>query len=297
MVPRIVQPRAGFFLVGFIISFFLSAPMAQATEFYLSVAGNNGKEHCELLEIRGNKAICTEKNIVVGYELGLIRGVEIIEDGRITLISPLAQDSIERINLSSQRVREYKETIAKTERSKIGYYIHKFKNVRSFASLQHIGEKQYQEYGLNGALHFFLPLFGILLILIASLWLVIAAFREHILWGLGCLLFPFVSLFFLFLHWRAAAKPFLLSVVGVILALSGVYLFDVKPVHSVKERAAVTSASEKHRGKEASRFRFQGKIHCSEMTSCAEAKFYLRNCPGVKIDGDNDGVPCERRCR
>ncbi|MDF3883094.1 excalibur calcium-binding domain-containing protein [Cupriavidus basilensis] len=33
--------------------------------------------------------------------------------------------------------------------------------------------------------------------------------------------------------------------------------------------------------------------HCSQMTSCEEARFYLRSCPGVKIDGDGDGIPCE----
>ncbi len=38
-----------------------------------------------------------------------------------------------------------------------------------------------------------------------------------------------------------------------------------------------------------------GKIYCSEMTSCAEAEFYLRNCPGTRMDGDGDGVPCESR--
>jgi len=38
-----------------------------------------------------------------------------------------------------------------------------------------------------------------------------------------------------------------------------------------------------------------GKVHCSEMSSCDEAHFYLENCPGVKIDGDGDGVPCERQ--
>ena len=37
----------------------------------------------------------------------------------------------------------------------------------------------------------------------------------------------------------------------------------------------------------------EGKNYCSEMTSCKEAKFYLKNCPNVKIDGNNDGVPCE----
>ncbi|MDM8553680.1 excalibur calcium-binding domain-containing protein [Desulfococcaceae bacterium HSG7] len=43
------------------------------------------------------------------------------------------------------------------------------------------------------------------------------------------------------------------------------------------------------------KYRCEGKVYCSEMTSCGEAMFYLRNCPGVKIDGDGDGVPCERQ--
>lgn len=40
-------------------------------------------------------------------------------------------------------------------------------------------------------------------------------------------------------------------------------------------------------------FRCEGKQYCSQMTSCKEARFYLKNCPNVKIDGNNDGVPCE----
>lgn len=40
-------------------------------------------------------------------------------------------------------------------------------------------------------------------------------------------------------------------------------------------------------------YQCEGKIYCSQMTSCEEATFYLRNCPNVKIDGDGDGIPCE----
>jgi hypothetical protein len=29
------------------------------------------------------------------------------------------------------------------------------------------------------------------------------------------------------------------------------------------------------------------------MTSCEEAKFFLKNCPDTKMDGDGDGIPCE----
>lgn len=42
-----------------------------------------------------------------------------------------------------------------------------------------------------------------------------------------------------------------------------------------------------------SQFSCQGKTYCREMTSYEEAKFYLDNCSGVKIDGDHDGIPCE----
>ncbi|MBE0435807.1 MAG: excalibur calcium-binding domain-containing protein [Methylomicrobium sp.] len=43
------------------------------------------------------------------------------------------------------------------------------------------------------------------------------------------------------------------------------------------------------------RFQCQGKEHCSQMTSYEEAVFYLRNCPNTKLDGDGDGIPCERQ--
>lgn len=36
-----------------------------------------------------------------------------------------------------------------------------------------------------------------------------------------------------------------------------------------------------------------GRTHCSQMTSCEEAEYFLENCPGVKMDGNNDGEPCE----
>jgi len=41
--------------------------------------------------------------------------------------------------------------------------------------------------------------------------------------------------------------------------------------------------------------RCDGRTHCSQMTSCAEAKYFLKNCPGTQMDGNNDGVPCEQQ--
>lgn len=39
--------------------------------------------------------------------------------------------------------------------------------------------------------------------------------------------------------------------------------------------------------------RCDGRTMCSQMTSCAEATYFIKHCPGTKMDGDGDGVPCE----
>jgi cold shock CspA family protein len=44
-----------------------------------------------------------------------------------------------------------------------------------------------------------------------------------------------------------------------------------------------------------SAFQCDGRTYCSQMTSCAEATFFLKNCPDVKMDGNHDGVPCEQQ--
>ncbi|HCH4041895.1 TPA: excalibur calcium-binding domain-containing protein, partial [Vibrio parahaemolyticus] len=76
-------------------------------------------------------------------------------------------------------------------------------------------------------------------------------------------------------------NPFsmLLSAVFIGIVGAGFYLFGIEPTLNPEY--------------ENMGFSCQGKTYCSEMVSCNEAKFYLSNCPNVKIDGDNDGIPCE----
>ena len=45
----------------------------------------------------------------------------------------------------------------------------------------------------------------------------------------------------------------------------------------------------------APRFNCDGRTHCSQMRSCEEATFFIQHCPDTKMDGDNDGVPCEQQ--
>jgi hypothetical protein len=46
---------------------------------------------------------------------------------------------------------------------------------------------------------------------------------------------------------------------------------------------------------EPSSFNCDGRKHCSQMTSCKEATLFLQNCPGMEMDGNHDGVPCEQQ--
>jgi len=38
-----------------------------------------------------------------------------------------------------------------------------------------------------------------------------------------------------------------------------------------------------------------GRSYCSQMTSCEEAMFFIKNCPNTSMDGNNDGVPCQKQ--
>jgi hypothetical protein len=48
---------------------------------------------------------------------------------------------------------------------------------------------------------------------------------------------------------------------------------------------------------ESDEFKCSGKRTCKQMASCDEAKFYLSKCGVKSLDGDRDGVPCNRLCK
>ena len=60
---------------------------------------------------------------------------------------------------------------------------------------------------------------GWLVAFAGGIWLVVVAFKESVLWGLGTLFVPFVGLAFAITHWQAAKTPFLINVVGVVIAM------------------------------------------------------------------------------
>jgi hypothetical protein len=48
----------------------------------------------------------------------------------------------------------------------------------------------------------------------------------------------------------------------------------------------------------AEKFHCDGRVSCPQMHSCEEATWFLQHCPGMQMDGDSDGIPCESQwCR
>ena len=43
------------------------------------------------------------------------------------------------------------------------------------------------------------------------------------------------------------------------------------------------------------KFICDGRQYCSQMTSCEEAIYFLNHCDEPKMDGNHDGVPCEKQ--
>jgi Excalibur calcium-binding domain len=59
--------------------------------------------------------------------------------------------------------------------------------------------------------------------------------------------------------------------------------------------AEATPSAVKVAAASAAAYRCDQRTYCSQMTSCDEATWFLKNCPGVKMDGNRDGVPCEQQ--
>jgi hypothetical protein len=74
---------------------------------------------------------------------------------------------------------------------------------------------------------------------------------------------------------------------------------ELNATEKVKRAAAASAAAAKSATSPSMAvnvgFTCDGRKYCSQMTSCAEAKYFLSNCAGVKMDGDGNGIPCEKQ--
>ena len=85
----------------------------------------------------------------------------------------------------------------------------------------------------------------------------------------------------------------LLVIVGLIYMLYGKYQrvqLANQPVATIQQIAEPTNLNPNN-------YRCDGRVHCSQMNSREEARWFVRNCPGTKMDGNHDGEPCENDSR
>lgn len=64
---------------------------------------------------------------------------------------------------------------------------------------------------------------GFALMMVGGIWVLVKAFQESILWGLGSLLVPIVGLVFVAMHWEDAGKPFLIQLAGIAIYMVGIF--------------------------------------------------------------------------
>lgn len=91
---------------------------------------------------------------------------------------------------------------------------------------------------------------------------------------------------------RNGSNRFLKIIPILLVMIVGVFVYDK---FIMKDRIKNIIPSSLFQNEKETNYTCQGKEHCSEMISCEEAKFYLRNCPNTKMDGDGDGIPCENQ--
>ena len=61
---------------------------------------------------------------------------------------------------------------------------------------------------------------------------------------------------------------------------------SIEPIHSPPPAVPHPTAAQ---------YACDGRTHCSQMRSCEEATYFIQHCPNTKMDGNNDGVPCEKQ--
>jgi len=85
-------------------------------------------------------------------------------------------------------------------------------------------------------------------------------------------------------------------VILLLLAAGGWELYQQQYQSSVVEIRGDSDA-QSFRSVQDGRYACDGRQHCGQMNSRAEAEYFIRNCPNTKMDGDRDGIPCENDSR
>lgn len=93
---------------------------------------------------------------------------------------------------------------------------------------------------------------------------------------------------------RGPRSGSLLVSVALVVALAGVGVYSYSKFASRTQRPLEANPAPAS-AQSGAQFKCDGRKYCSQMTSCEEATFFLKNCPGTQMDGNGDGIPCEKQ--
>lgn len=68
---------------------------------------------------------------------------------------------------------------------------------------------------------------GAVAILYGGVWMLVEQFRSGLLWFLGCMFIPFVSLIWLITHCDEGKEPFAIGTVGAIATFAGAAIYHI----------------------------------------------------------------------
>ncbi len=94
--------------------------------------------------------------------------------------------------------------------------------------------------------------------------------------------------------WLYTAFFGVLLVGGLVFGYRKFLEYRAVAVDTVHSRSAETTAAPTNPAAVAA-YRCDGRTHCSQMRSCADATAVLQHCSGTQMDGDGDGIPCEQQ--
>lgn len=96
------------------------------------------------------------------------------------------------------------------------------------------------------------------------------------------------------MSWLSRALRRNSNLVFTLLIIAALFIAEKYKGHHIFTRATERGTTSNSTAKSGAVYTCAGKQYCNQMSSCEEATFYIENCGVTTMDGDGDGVPCER---
>lgn len=91
-----------------------------------------------------------------------------------------------------------------------------------------------------------------------------------------------------------AAGSAIATVIGLLI-VGAIGMYGYSAFTSRRTAAAAEFSAPAVSSAAGQQFRCDGRTRCPQMSSCAEATYFIQHCPATEMDGDGDGVPCEQQ--